>query len=263
MILSRRHGFLFIKGKKVGGTSIEIALDAICGPDDILTPITPRDERRRLLDHGEGARNYGAEPAAVAAWKARLRASDEGDRLPPAPPGLLRNHVGLAGILRHGIDTSGLALVVCERSPYAKIVSMAHWDLREAAYAAGGSLAVSMAEIGREVDEQVADGRCERVLNLPRYRDATGAIPSLTVLRTERLQADMSAWLATIGCADVVVPGAKRMARADEIDLGHLFTRAQLDRVNETFAEEFEMVAFPSHGIGPLPPVKQRVVTAR
>lgn len=47
MILSHRHKFIFIKPKKVGGTSIEIALSKFCGPEDVLTPISPKDEANR------------------------------------------------------------------------------------------------------------------------------------------------------------------------------------------------------------------------
>ncbi len=244
MILSRRHGFLFVKGKKVGGTSVEIALDAICGADDVLTPLTPRDEVRRLRDYGAGCRNYGADPVALAAWKARLQSATDGAPLPKAPPGALRNHVGLADIIASGADTTGLALVLCERSPYAKIVSMAHWDLRRSAYARGGPVAVPDADVAREIAAQIADGRFLRVLNLPRYRDAAGVMPRFTLLRTDRLQADVSAWLATIGCPDIVLPDAKRMARADARDLGPLFTSAQIDRIEAAFAEEFALFGF-------------------
>lgn len=47
MILSHRHRFIFIKTRKTAGTSIEIALSKYCGDDDIITPITPEDERIR------------------------------------------------------------------------------------------------------------------------------------------------------------------------------------------------------------------------
>ncbi len=47
MILSHKHKFIFIKTNKTAGTSIEIALSKYCGPDDIVTPISPEDEEIR------------------------------------------------------------------------------------------------------------------------------------------------------------------------------------------------------------------------
>ena len=47
MILSHKHKFIFIKTRKTAGTSIEIALSRFCGKDDIITPISPEDEKIR------------------------------------------------------------------------------------------------------------------------------------------------------------------------------------------------------------------------
>ncbi len=41
MIISHQYKFIFIKTIKTAGTSIEVFLSQVCGPNDILTPIYP------------------------------------------------------------------------------------------------------------------------------------------------------------------------------------------------------------------------------
>lgn len=38
MVISHKHKFIFIKTTKVGGTSLELLLDGLCGPEDVFTP---------------------------------------------------------------------------------------------------------------------------------------------------------------------------------------------------------------------------------
>lgn len=63
MIVSHRNGFIFLKTSKTAGTSVEIALSAVCGPDDILTPISPPDEETRRALGYPGAQN------CLAGWR--------------------------------------------------------------------------------------------------------------------------------------------------------------------------------------------------
>ena len=55
MIVSHRHRFIFLKTKKTASSSVELALSEICGPDDIITPLIPADEKLR---RGRGPQNY-------------------------------------------------------------------------------------------------------------------------------------------------------------------------------------------------------------
>ncbi len=45
MIISHRHKFIFLKPRKVAGTSVEVALAQHCGEDDIVTPIDGFDPK--------------------------------------------------------------------------------------------------------------------------------------------------------------------------------------------------------------------------
>ena len=58
MIISHRHRFIFIKPKKVAGTSIEISLSRICGPEDVLTPLGAKDEKQRQMWANRSSQNY-------------------------------------------------------------------------------------------------------------------------------------------------------------------------------------------------------------
>jgi hypothetical protein len=56
MIISHEHRFIFLKTRKTAGTSVELALSHLCGPDDIITPMSPNDEPLRA--DGRGAQNW-------------------------------------------------------------------------------------------------------------------------------------------------------------------------------------------------------------
>ncbi|WP_299850625.1 hypothetical protein [uncultured Roseovarius sp.] len=58
MIICHPHKLIFFKSKKVAGTSFETALAAECGPDCVITPITPVDEETRQKRTGRGAQNF-------------------------------------------------------------------------------------------------------------------------------------------------------------------------------------------------------------
>src|SRR5436305_15003787 len=118
MILSRRHRFVFIKGLKVGGTSVEIALAAICGPEDIVSPILPIDELRRL-EINAGARNYSSNREVELAYQTVLRQTAVSDLAEfPMPPAVYFNHMPLRDILElQGPELLEYKILAVERCP--------------------------------------------------------------------------------------------------------------------------------------------------
>ena len=71
MILSHEHKFIYIKTYKTGSTSVEAALSAVCGPDDVLTEAS---EQLRGVRQ-KPAQNYRIEHPAKPrrpVWKSLL-----------------------------------------------------------------------------------------------------------------------------------------------------------------------------------------------
>lgn len=58
MIISHKHKFIFIKTRKIAGTSLEIALSPYLGPDDIITRLGANEEALRKQSSGLTARNH-------------------------------------------------------------------------------------------------------------------------------------------------------------------------------------------------------------
>ena len=58
MIICHPQRTIFVETKKIAGTSFEIALSGLCGPDCTITPISPVDEALRKKLECRGAQNY-------------------------------------------------------------------------------------------------------------------------------------------------------------------------------------------------------------
>jgi hypothetical protein len=72
MIISHKHKFIYVKNRRVAGTSTEIFLSQVCGPDDVVTPCSLRPEP------GHEPRNYkGVYHAYTRADAARALVGEE------------------------------------------------------------------------------------------------------------------------------------------------------------------------------------------
>lgn len=241
MILSKAHKFIFVKGVKVAGTSVEIALAPVCGPDDIITPITPIDERKRL-EANAGARNYASDRAVEIAYLDTLRRTAISD-LPKLafPPSLYFNHMPLRDVLRlQGPAVSDYRVLCVERNPYAKILSWANHQLSYDAYQAGGAMRSDRQAIREYLVEAIENKAFVAVRNIERYRGLDGLITA-KVMRFERLADDFSSLVRDLGIDWALsLPHAKKGILADDLDPRDFFNHRQIALVNEIFGEEFE-----------------------
>ena len=121
MIVSHKHKFIFIKTAKTAGTSIEIALSKICGPKDIITPISPDDEKYRKNLGFRTKQNFYI-PISKYSKKDILFALYRRKRLK------FYNHMGAEQIRRYIDDKhwNSYFKFAFERNPYDRLVS-AYW----------------------------------------------------------------------------------------------------------------------------------------
>lgn len=116
MIISHKHKFIFIKTKKTAGTSLEIALSQFCGPEDVITPIAPEDEKIRAEMGFRGPQNFHL------TWGHSLL-SQKKRFYNHAPASFVRRMVGR----KRWRDYFTFCF---ERNPFDKAVSRYYWSTR-------------------------------------------------------------------------------------------------------------------------------------
>jgi len=121
MIISHPLKIIFLKTKKVGGTSFEIALSKFCGEDCVITPITPNDEETRKQLGFRTAQNF-----LNTSWYNYVG----GDKTPLArTSGEFFNHIPAASVQRMVPSQvwNDYLIVSMVRSPFDAIISKYFW----------------------------------------------------------------------------------------------------------------------------------------
>lgn len=246
MIYSKKHAFLFVKGKKVAGTSVEMALSTICGPRDIITPITPIDEIARMKAGGRGAQNYTESRHEERKYlKALLSATPEQVAEIRPLRTKLQSHMSVTRIEEQIDELPAGRIFAVERNPYAKIISSAYSGRNLKSYKSSGEPMVDdIRAIEKIVDRRLARGTIRQCRNLEHYCNANGEL-IVRIIHYENLEQEFAALMAEFMISPApTLPHAKPGVNANSLDPREVLRRDQLDDINRLFAEEFERFGY-------------------
>ncbi len=125
MIISHKNRFIFLKTRKVGGSSVELTLSKFCGKDDILTPLAEEASRADTV----GARNYRL-PYRQWPMAGKVRRL-VGSRITPRRSGYY-DHISAAEVRRFAgpaVFDSYFKFSI-ERNPWDRQVSQYYWETK-------------------------------------------------------------------------------------------------------------------------------------
>ncbi len=229
MILSHRHRFIFIKTTKTAGTSVEIALSRLCGPEDIITPLAPRDEILRRQWQGRGPQHH-LKPLSAYTPRDWWRWVRRRQRV-----NLFYNHMSAREIRRLvGPDIwNGYFKFCFERNPWDRVISYYYWRRQRR------GLKLSLEEFihSDELLRLKATGWGLYTLD--------GEVAVDRLCRYENLQEELSEVLAGLGLdAPASLPRAKADLREDRRPYQRVLGPAERERIEEVFADEIALLGY-------------------
>ena len=255
MIFSELHNFLFLKGRKVASTSFEVALSKICGPADIITPITPVDERHRIDLGYRHAQNFGADPDKLEAFIEAVKSAeaDQFDHI-KKPKGTVKDHCTFQEAWDFfGERLRGKKVIAIARNPYQTILSRLNHMARFEDYKKSGqAISASKDQLREELDLFIKKlNKDSYPKNISHYTPPNHAsIPlEVTYLKFENLQTELNQFLESLNISDdVPLPHLKKGQNLPDEAILEIAEPEQLRVINDYFDDEF--IAFGYQKLG-------------
>lgn len=228
MIISHKYKFIFLKTNKTAGTSIEIALSGVCGDDDIISPISPEDEKTRSgLDyrgpqrHLASAREYGIVDVAKLLVKGRKK-------------NRFYNHMPASEIkaLIPGDTWNNYYKFCFERNPWDRVISLYYWRCKT--------------EPRPSIAQFIDSGALKRLKRkgLELY-SIDGEIAVDKVCRFENIAAELESIRTQLDITEkLALPHAKSRFRKDKRSYRDILDEEQKTRIADMFRDEIKLMDY-------------------
>ena len=224
MIISHKHKFIFIKTEKTAGTSVEIALSNICGPQDIITPIAEKDEKYRKKLGFRPAQNFYI-PFNKYSFKDFLKALRKRKRL--RFYNLISSHE-LSRYIEPEIWDAYYKFTI-ERNPYDKLISWYYWKGGDKKY---GS-----------IQNFISSGDAGKVKGYELYSDKSGILVD-DVFKFESLDEAMDKISKRLNLDEPLSMPKKKTkgnTRKNKQPYQEALTKNEIDWVSETYKLELSL----------------------
>jgi hypothetical protein len=226
MIISHKHKFIFIKTRKTAGTSIEIALSQFCGPEDIITKISPNDELIRKNLGYPGPQNFKQTTSYfdIKYWLRLLKViklkPGEGQH---SPASFIKTYIG-DNIWDQYFKFS------FERNPFDKAISYYYWDTREMSSPP-------------EINSFIRNMRRAELSNWKQY-SLNNQVAINYLGKYETLKEDLSAIQKKIGLPDFSLPNAKSSMRKNRQHYSQILNPQSRKHIEKICANEIEFFKY-------------------
>jgi len=228
MIISHKYKFIFLKTNKTAGTSIEIALSGVCGDDDIISPISPEDEKTRSAlgyrgpqHHRAPAREYGIVDVAKLLLKGRKK-------------NRFYNHMPASKVKALiPDDTWNNYYKFCfERNPWDRVISLYYWRCKTE----------PRPSIKRFIDSGALKRLKRKGLEL---YTIDGQIAVDKVCRFENIAAELESIRTQLGITEKLeLPHAKSRFRKDKRSYRDILDEEQKTRIADMFSNEIKLMGY-------------------
>ena len=228
MIISHKYKFIFLKTNKTAGTSIEIALSGVCGDDDIISPISPEDEKTRSdlgypgpQHHLASAREYGIVDVAKLLVKGRKK-------------NRFYNHMSASEVKALiPVDTWNNYYKFCfERNPWDRVISLYYWRCKK--------------EPRPSIAEFIDSGALKRLKRkgLELY-SIDGQIAVDKVCRFENIATELESIRTQLGITEKLeLPRAKSRFRKDKRSYRDILDEEQRTSIASMFSDEIKLMGY-------------------
>jgi len=230
MIISHTHKFILLKSIKTAGTSVEAALSACCGGDDIVTPLNDFSHNR----DESGTSVHRAMNADTIPWWNRE----------------IGQHVDAPTLRRHLPEQvwNGYCKISIARNPWDRTVSLFTWRTRKDAsmkpsrrfYHRLGVPFDEMRETRRHFSRFVRDNPETN----DRFYVIDGALCVDVVLRYEHLAADLEVLCNRLGLPPLTVPRLKTGIRPGHYHYSSYYDEETRRLVAERHANDVRLFGY-------------------